>query len=40
MKVKISKHYEETWADKEAAYSEKIAFQEVRGTLAFASHKP
>ena len=30
MKMKIAKHYEETWAEKESEYKEKIEKQEVR----------
>ena len=30
MKLKIAKHYEETWAEKESEYKEKIEKQEVR----------
>ena len=35
MKVKIAKHYEETWAEKESEYKEKIEKQEVCGHAAF-----
>ena len=30
MKIKIAKHYEETWAEKESEYKERIEKQEVR----------
>ena len=33
MKVKIAKHYEETWAEKESEYKEKIEKQEVRSRV-------
>lgn len=33
MKLKIAKHYEETWAEKESEYKEKIEKQEVRSRV-------